>query len=73
MTDDERVELLAQALWLKVYGLRTILPKWQVFAATDAEGARELRNKAATMLGTAQGATGGFGSRGPHSSLGWLA
>lgn len=73
MTDDERVELLAQALWTRVYGVRKITPKWQAFTAANATEARALREKAAVMLGTAQSATGGPGLKRPHSSLGWLA
>lgn len=73
MTDEERVELLAQALWLRTFGVRKITPKWQAFAATDTAQVRALRDKASAMLGVAQTAAGGPGLKRPHSSLGWLA
>ena len=72
MTDDERIELLAQALWTRVYGLRRLTPKWQAFVATDTAQVQALRTKAREMLGIAQSATGGAATRRPHSSLGWL-
>jgi hypothetical protein len=73
MTDEERVELLAQALWSRVYGMRRITSRWQAFASANTVVAQQYRTKAQQMLGTAQSATGGPGARRPHSSLGWLA
>jgi hypothetical protein len=74
MTDSERIELLAQALWLRTFGLRRLTPQWQAFAAVNATAAAPFRTKAAAMLDTAQGAiTGAPGRKRPHSSLGWLA
>lgn len=72
MTDDERIELLAQALWTHVYGVRHVTTRWRAFADTNSDQANQLRAKAKEMLHTADSASAGVTKR-PHSSLGWLA
>ena len=59
-----RVELLAQALWLRQSGLTSIVDSWTNFADENPESAGELRTKANEMLEAA--------APHKHHSLGWL-
>ena len=59
-----RVELLAQALYLRQFGLRQIVDSWLHFADEKPESAGELRTKAEQMLAEA--------APHKHHSLGWL-
>ena len=72
MTDPERIELLAQALWLRTIGMRRLTSAWTTFAEVNTAAATQYRTKAQSMLDTAGGSTTGVGFRRPYTSLGWL-
>jgi hypothetical protein len=71
MTDEERVELLAQALFTHVFGLRYLTPRWENFAKANPGEADKFRARAKEMLHTSDSASPGVTKR-PFSSLGWL-
>jgi hypothetical protein len=64
MTDEDRIEILSQALWMKHFGVTQVRPEWTAFANSNQDQANELRQKAKTMIEAAR----------PHKthSLGWL-
>lgn len=59
-----RVELVAQALFLRQFGLTHIVDSWLHFAEEKPESADELRKKAEEMLAAA--------APHKHHSLGWV-
>ena len=65
MTDDERKELLAQAIWMGQHGTLTIDARWTQYAADNPTVADALRKEAASMIAAAKNISG-------HHSLGWL-
>lgn len=64
MTDDERVEILAQAMWMGNFGVIQIDPRWQKWAEDNPEKAKTLRDKGKEMLE--------FSKSYSTHSLGWL-
>ena len=66
MTDDDRVEFLAQALWkgTMATGL-VILPEWTAYVQANPQSAIGLREQAAKMIGLASSVNG-------HHGLHWL-
>lgn len=64
VTDDDRVEILAQAMWMGQHGTIVITPRWQEWSSQNKKDADALRDKARDMIGAAKGQT--------HHSLGWI-
>lgn len=64
MTDDDRIEILAQALWMKHFGITVLDQRWVAYAKANPDVADSLREQAKAMIETAR----------PHTthSLGWL-
>lgn len=50
MTNDERREILAQAMWREAFGETRILPEWIEWAQKHPQEATALRDKADDML-----------------------
>lgn len=65
MTDADRTEILAQAIWRGQFGEIKILPEWTAFAANNTEEATNLRAKASDMIAAASQMPG-------FTSLSWL-
>lgn len=66
MTDDEKSEILAQAIWMGQFGTITLTPEYQAWSADNKnkQQADAYRAKAKEMLGAAKGQK--------HHSLGWI-
>jgi hypothetical protein len=64
MTLDEKVEILAQAIWREDFQLTTLEPRWLEWSAANERAANAFRRLAAAMLGAAEGHK--------NHSLGWL-
>jgi hypothetical protein len=64
MTDEDRIEILAQALWMKRYGIAQVRPEWMAYSKNDPTMADSYRRQAKSMIESAR----------PHKthSLGWL-
>ena len=65
MKDEDRTEILAQAIWRGQFGETKILPEWTDFAANNPDEVAVLRVKAADMISAASEMSG-------HHSLAWL-
>jgi hypothetical protein len=61
---DHAVELLAQAIWMRHFGVLELTEAWVDFRDDCPQTADELRDKARAMLKAAEGHK--------HHSLGWL-
>src|SRR5262245_15728129 len=70
MTDDDRIEIIAQSLWLGMFGVTAISAEWQQWATDHPNGANEYRDRAREMFDVHSGHTQANASH--HSSLGWL-
>jgi hypothetical protein len=66
MTRQDRVEILAQAMWLGMFGVTAVRQDWLDYATNNAAAATDLRNRASNMLDVAEAA-------GPLNSLGWIS
>jgi len=64
MTEDDRTEILAQALYLQTFGIMNLQPQWSEFAINNPAAADAYRTKAEAMMQVA-------GAVSVHS-LGWL-
>lgn len=64
MTDDDRIEILAQAIWMQEFGHIALNPRWLAYAKDNPDEAAALRKRAKTMIDTARPHR--------HHSLGWL-
>jgi hypothetical protein len=64
MTRADRIEILAQAMWLGMFGITAIRQDWLDYATNNAMAATALRTQAGQMLDVSAGAT--------QSSLGWM-
>jgi hypothetical protein len=71
---EHHVEVVAQALWLRMFGERRITAAWTTFAHENPNAAAEFRAKADEMLCVHEGQPKDQpGSRTTHhTSLGWL-
>ena len=70
MNDDVRIEIVAQSLWLKMFGVTSITAAWQDWSIAHSGEANLLRDKAKAMLDVHRGHTQANITN--HSSLGWL-
>jgi hypothetical protein len=65
MKDEDRTELLAQAIWRGQFGLTTIDPRWAQYVTDNPTEANQLRAKATEMLSASKNMAG-------NHSLDWL-
>lgn len=64
MTDDDRTEILAQAIWMQQFGTTTITQRWLDWANDNKQSATALRSQAADMVKASKGHK--------YHSLGWI-
>ena len=70
MTDDDRIEIIAQSLWLGRFGVTAITGEWQQWVLDHPNEAKALRDKATEMFSVHKGYMGPNATH--HSSLGWV-
>lgn len=67
MTDDDRIEIVAQSLMLGYFGETALLPRWQEFTVSNPDETAAFRTQAREMLGIAKSS-----AKNVHHSLGWV-
>jgi hypothetical protein len=76
MTNDPHVEILAQGIWLEMFGVTALQAPWIEWSKANPAEAGALRARASEMIGVAKAQAGkpvAHGSRTSHNhSLGWL-
>jgi hypothetical protein len=66
MNDNDRAELLAQAIWRGDFGMMTTDPRWKDWARANQAGATTIRSQAGDMIDQA------VASNTKYHSLAWL-